>query len=106
VVAALTELRISPRRVRIRIGGRRRAAFAAVGVYSDGAKIELSDRVTFTSADQTIAVVSNQADRHGRVEPVAAGSTSVTATEPITGLTTRPARIVVRGGGQRVRRGR
>ena len=102
VIAELREVRISPRRLRLRIGGRSRASLSAFGIYSDGAKLELSDRVTFTMADESVAVVSNETDRHGRVEGVSSGTTTAQATEPITGLHSRSVRVVVKG----ARRGR
>jgi hypothetical protein len=102
VIAALRELRISPRKLRLRLGGRSRASLSAVGVYTDGARLELSDKVSFTTADASIAVVSNAADRHGRVEGVSAGITTAQATEPITGIQSRSVRLVVKG----ARRGR
>ena len=74
----------------------------SIGVYTDGSRLEISDRVTFSTGDANVAVVRNEADRHGRVEGVARGVTVAQATEPITGIQSRNARIVVRGG----RRGR
>jgi len=102
VIAELRDVRISPRRLRLRIGGRSRASLSAFGIYSDGAKLELSDRVTFSMADESVAVVSNETDRHGRVEGVSSGTTTAQATEPITGLHSRSVRVVVKG----ARRGR
>jgi uncharacterized protein YjdB len=102
VIAALTQVRMTPRLIRVRIGVRSRAAFSAIGIYTDGSRLEISDRVTFSTANAGIAVVHNEADRHGRVEGVARGVTVAQATEPITGIQSRTARIVVRGG----RRGR
>jgi hypothetical protein len=98
VIAALTEVRITPRRLRIRVGARNRSAFSAIGRYTDGAKLELSDKVTFTTADPQIATVSNAADRHGRVEGVSPGKTTVQAVEPITGIQSGFARIFVKRG--------
>lgn len=97
VIAALRDLRITPKKIRIRVGARNRSAFSAIGLYTDGARLELSDRVTFTTADSAIAVVSNDPDRHGRVEGFAPGVTTVQATEPITGIQSRIARVVVKG---------
>ncbi len=96
VIAALTQVRLVPRTIRIRVG-RNRSAFSAIGIYTDGARLEISDRVTFSTADPGIAVVSNEADRHGRVQGVAPGVTAVQATEPITGIQSRSGRVVVRG---------
>jgi uncharacterized protein YjdB len=103
VTAQLTSLRISPRRARVRLLGRNRTTLSVVGSYSDGARVELTDRVTFATADPAIAMVSNEADRHGLVEGVSVGRTTAVATEPITGLQTGAVRVVVKNG-RRARR--
>lgn len=97
VIAALSRLKLSPRRVRVRMGAGRRRAFEALGIYTDGARIELTDRVQFATADSSIAQVSNERDRHGLVVPAKAGVTTARATEPITQVGSEARKIIVKG---------
>jgi uncharacterized protein YjdB len=97
VVAALSRLKVTPRKVRTRMGAGRRRAFSALGVYTDGVKIELTDRVEFTTGDPAIAKVSNERDRHGLVVPTKPGATTAWATEPITRVGSEVRKIIVKG---------
>jgi hypothetical protein len=99
VIAALERVKIKPGLVRMRVGSRKRIGFSAIGYYSDRSRIEITDKVVFSTSDGGVATVSNDANRHGIVVPVAAGQTSVIGTEPITGITSSPRRIIVRGNG-------
>jgi hypothetical protein len=106
VIAALQQVGISPRTVRTRLGSSRRRGLEAVGLYSDEARIEITDRVTFETADGSVARVSNERDRHGLVEAVGVGKTTASAVEPVTGIrSARSSRIIVKGAKGR-RRGR
>ena len=97
VVAALNALKITPPRIKMRLGSTQRRGFTVIGSYTDRARVELTDKVTFSTADPTIAQVSNDPDRHGLVMPLAAGVTTVVASEPITGVqSTRQRRIIVK----------
>jgi hypothetical protein len=99
VTSALERMKLKPGLVRTRVGSRRRVGFSALGYYSDRAKIEITDKVQFSTADPGVATVSNENNRHGLVVPVAGGSTTAVATEPVTGIVSPPRRIVVKGGG-------
>ena len=99
VIAALQRLKLKPGLIRTRINGNRRDGFSALGYYSDGARLEITDKVAFSTSDPGIATVSNENNRHGIVVPVAVGRTFAVGTEPITGIASPPRRIVVRGGG-------
>jgi uncharacterized protein YjdB len=100
VIAALQRMKVKPGMVRTRVGSRKRIGFTAIGYYSDRAKIEITDKVTFGTADAGIATISNENTRHGLVVPVGPGNTSAFATEPITGIIAPSRRIVVKGGGK------
>ena len=99
VIAALQRLKVKPGLVRMRVGSGRRIGFSAIGYYSDRAKVEITDKVVFSTADAGVATISNASNRHGLVVPVGAGNTTVVATEPITGIVSQPRRILIRGGG-------
>jgi len=99
VTAALERLKVKPGLVRTRVGSRKRIGFAAIGYYTDRAKLEITDKVQFSTADPGVATVSNENNRHGLVVPVHAGNTTAVATEPVTGIVSPPRRIVVKGGG-------
>jgi len=103
VIAALERVKLRPGLIRTRVGSRKRLSFSALGYYSDRSRIEITDKVTFSTSDAGVASVSNDATRHGIVVPVGAGQTSVIGTEPITGIASSPRRIIVRGGGGRGR---
>jgi hypothetical protein len=97
VIAALKTLKLSPRRITAKMGSGRRKGFTALGIYTDKARIELTDRVQFESQNDEVARVSNDRDRHGLVVPVGKGATMASAVEPITGVrAVRPRRIVVK----------
>jgi uncharacterized protein YjdB len=104
VIAELQRVKLKPGIVRTRVGSRRRDGFSALGYYSDGVRLEITDKVEFTTSDPAVATISNENNRHGIVEPVAAGRTFAVGTEPITGIASPPRRIVVKGGGARGRR--
>jgi hypothetical protein len=98
VIAALAQLKITPGRIRARVGERRRRGFTVMGRYTDGVRIELTDRVLFSTADPTVAQVSNDRDRHGIVVPLRSGATRVSAMEPITGVqAARARRVIIKG---------
>jgi uncharacterized protein YjdB len=56
------------------------APLAAAGTYSDGTVHDLTDTVTWTSADPSIVTVSNTAGTQGLAAGVGQGTTTVTAT--------------------------
>jgi uncharacterized protein YjdB len=96
VVGALRKISIKPRKVRARIGGPPRE-LRAIGHYSDGARLDITNDVTFSTADPGIADVQNDREGKGTVLPVTPGRTTVTATEPNTGVSTRrPGRAIVK----------
>ena len=75
--AVLTSLDIGPAALSVVKGGE--LAFSALGQYSDGSTQDLTEQVTWSSADSTIAGVGNAAGESGRVSGVGSGSVAVTA---------------------------
>ncbi len=57
----------------------------ATGTFSDGTMVDLTSSVTWNSASQSVAAVSNVATRKGHVTGVSAGTTKISAT--LTGVT-------------------
>ena len=104
VIAALEQLKLTPRRVKLPLVGGKRRSVEAIGIYTDKARIEITDRVTYSTGNPGVAEVSNESDRHGIVVPVGAGNTMVTAVEPITGVhAAKPRRIIIKKGKKRPR---
>lgn len=61
-------------------------AFTATGAFTDGTTQDLTAAVTWTSSDPTIATVSNGGATRGVVTTLAAGTATITATDPATGV--------------------
>lgn len=49
-------------------------------LYSDGSKVDISDSVMWTSADDTVATVSNSADSQGKLSGLKIGTVAITGT--------------------------
>jgi hypothetical protein len=97
VTSALRDLTIKPKKIRIRVGTRKPRSFEAIGRYSDGSRIDLTEQVDFFTADASVAEVTSKPGDRGRVIAVGKGRTTVTAVEPVTGFqTTRPRKIIVK----------
>jgi hypothetical protein len=97
VIAKLKRLRLRPPRIRTRVGATRRRSFEAVGFYSDGARLDITPNVDFAIGDPAIAEIENTRGSRGEVVPIARGRTTVTASEPVTGIEVgRPGRVIVR----------
>jgi uncharacterized protein YjdB len=96
VIAALSRIKVRPRKIRTRVDARRHRAFTAIGVYTDRARIDITTQVDFLMADPTVARVSNRSDRPGVVSPFNPGKTKVTAVDPVTGVQARARRVIVK----------
>jgi hypothetical protein len=97
VTSALRDLTIKPKKVRVRVGTGKPRLFQAIGRYSDGSSIDLTEQVEFITADTSVAQVTSDPGDRGRVVAVAKGKTTVTAVEPVTGFqTTRARKIIVK----------
>ncbi|MCA9504087.1 MAG: Ig-like domain-containing protein [Myxococcales bacterium] len=52
-------------------------AFTATGTYSNGATVDLTDAVVWTSTDTGVATIGNAQGSYGVADPVAVGSTTI-----------------------------
>jgi uncharacterized protein YjdB len=101
VVAALRRLKVSPKKIRTRLGARP-VGLRVIGVYSDRERLDITNDIEFLSSDPTVATISSEPNRTGEIVPLRRGRTKVTIVEPITGSTVeRAARIVIQGAARR-----
>jgi uncharacterized protein YjdB len=63
------------------------ASALAVGVYSHGYYVIINEACTWTSSDPSVMVVSNVPGEKGKLTGGALGSATITATEPVSGVT-------------------
>lgn len=75
--ALLVALAVEPPSVSLVRGSS--AALTARGSYSDGASLDVTDEVTWTSSAETVATVSNASGSEGTVHAAAVGEAAVTA---------------------------
>ncbi len=66
--------------------------FVATATYSDSSTQNVTDTVTWSTTNSSVATISNTAPQWGRAQGVAAGSVTVTATR---GATTGPATLTI-----------
>jgi len=78
--ATLTVISVTPANLSIAQGTSQQ--FAATGIYSDNTTQDLTTSVTWSSSTTSVSAVSNS----GLVTAVGAGSTSITATDPASGI--------------------
>ena len=76
--AALTSINISPLSVSIPKGVDQQ--MTASGVYSDGSVADLTETVTWTSSDNSVASISTVVGTRGKSRGLAVGSVTITAT--------------------------
>ncbi len=81
----LQSLTISPANPSIAAGLSRQ--LSVTGNYSNGTTQDLTTQVTWSSSDIAIAPVSNVAPNQGLVFGAAPGTVTITATEPVSGMT-------------------
>lgn len=106
--ATLSAITVTPTLGALKSGETRQ--FAAIGVYSDGDRVDLSGEVSWSSSEQSVLVV----DKHGLAQAVKAGSSLVRASKDgvvsdavtvvvlpaeLTGITLTPANTQLRVGG-------
>lgn len=60
--------------------------FTATGVYSDATTLDLTTAVTWSSSNTSIATISNANGSEGEVSTINAGTTTITAFDPVSGL--------------------
>ena len=96
--ARLVSLTVSPSSASIPAGLSQQ--LSATGNYSDGTVKDLSSVVNWSSSDLSIASVSDITTTKGLVYAIAAGNTTITVNDPVTGLNSSatiaitPARLV------------
>jgi Big-like domain-containing protein len=79
-------LQISPNSATRMIGSGQN--FVVAGYYADGSARNLTQKVEYFSSDESVAVAPNAPGNRSRVNAVGIGTALITATEPVTGLTT------------------
>jgi len=98
VLGALQSITISPSAVMKNPGESQ--FFTATGHYQGGTTQNITQQVTWISSNPSIASAPNDAGQKSRVDAVAPGTATITATDPATGITTGPsedATFTVRG---------
>lgn len=77
--------------------------FSAIGTFSDTTTQDLTTSATWSSSVTSVATISNAAGSNGRATPVAAGTTTITATvqvtQPIPASISGSTTLTVTGGG-------
>ena len=75
--ATLASIAITPNPATVAVSGN--AALTATGTFSDGTTLDVTNRVTWTSSDTSVADVSNAGDTTGFIYGFKAGTVTVTA---------------------------
>ncbi len=78
--AVLVAITVSPLAASVPVG--ESAPFLATGHYSDATTKDLTDVVTWSTSDPTIATVSNTSGSQGEVTGTGTGGATITATDP------------------------
>ncbi len=76
--ASLTSIAVTPATSKIAVKGT--TGLTATGTYSDNTTVDLTQSVTWSSSDATIATVSNASGTLGVVTGIAGGSATISAT--------------------------
>jgi hypothetical protein len=85
--ADLVSIEVTPANPSIALGTDQQ--FTATGIFSDNSVQDLTNSVTWSSSDTSIATISNEAGSQGLASPQAIGSTTITATSgSVSGSTT------------------
>lgn len=82
--AALVSLAVSPSTQSL--PRNYRTPFTAMGTFSDGSVVDVTDEVTWVSADSSVATISNLAGEQGVAKGGAVGTTEVFARQPYTSV--------------------
>ena len=83
--AALVSIAVAPADLTIVTG--QTQAFTAVGTYTDGTTQNVTATVTWSSSAIAIAAISNAAGTRGLATALSAGTTTITAADPASGIT-------------------
>lgn len=84
VAAAPVSLRVDPVGVSLPVGETQ--AFTATAVYADGSTVDVTTAVSWSSSNASVGSVANAPPASGTATGLAAGLTSITATDRETGL--------------------
>ncbi|MGH7896028.1 MAG: Ig-like domain-containing protein, partial [Candidatus Binatia bacterium] len=85
----LEKLTISPHAVSLLAG--EHEGYTVIGHFTGGTTRNLTQRVVYASSNPGVAVATNQAGNRSRVEAIAPGTAVISATDPISSLTTTDA---------------
>lgn len=91
---SLVSIAVSPNPGNANVGGT--SQFTAIGTYSDGSKSDITDMVSWSSSDTSVATISNTAGSNGLASGIKLGSTTITATytaDSISGTATLNVRV-------------
>ncbi len=98
VLGALQRITLSPTAATRDPGDSQR--FTATGHYAGGMTQNITQQVTYASSNPAVAAAPNDNGDKSRIDCVAAGTVTISATDPATGVTTSPnddATLTVRG---------
>jgi len=80
----LTEISLAPQSAQKPVGANQ--FFTATGKFSDGSEKNVTQRVLYTSSDPSVAEAKNLEGNHGRIDALAVGTTTISASDPSTGV--------------------
>jgi hypothetical protein len=86
VVGALERISLSPQSATRTVGGS--INYTATGFFGGGVTRNLTQQLIYASSDPNVAVALNLDGNRSRVEALAPGTVTVSATDPITGIST------------------
>ncbi|MCC6850529.1 MAG: Ig-like domain-containing protein [Deltaproteobacteria bacterium] len=84
VPGALLGIAVTPAAVALDVGEAR--SLVAIGTFEGGVTRNITQQVTYGSSDPTVVVATNLDGNKSRIEAVAQGSATVTAVDPVTGV--------------------
>jgi hypothetical protein len=91
----LESITLAPASVTRAVGQSER--YTATGHYSGGGTQNMTQQLTYGTGNAAVAVAPNEAGDRSRIEAVGAGTTTVTAIDPQTGVAAVPATLTVAG---------
>ncbi len=86
VVGALERIELTPRSASRAVGQAQN--FTATGFYAGGGTRNLTQQVVYASSDTRVAVAPNRDGGRSRVETLAPGTATISATHPASGIST------------------
>ncbi len=86
VLGALERITLGP--VTATRAGNQVITYTAIGHFGGGTTKNLTQQVTYQSSNETVAIAPNVAGNKSRIETLAPGTTTISATDTATGVTT------------------